>query len=194
MQAPPPLPRRRLLSGVARNSSTAATRQAPSRPQPAIVGGNGAQQGRFPWAAQLRINDGMDERFDGKQLFCGASLVHPQVLLTAANVSRCLAGRGHMACRHGCTWGAARNEVARQAPVWDQRLSHGGSPLTRPWLPRNQAQLHPTAVLDKCSLGQGLGGDRASSPAGAGVGQARVPLRLSASPHRHALRHCWAAS
>ena len=83
MQAPPSLPRRRLLSGVARNSSTAATGQAPSRPKPAIVGGDAAQQGRFPWAASLRANS----QAQGFAHFCTSSLVHPQVLLTAAHVS-----------------------------------------------------------------------------------------------------------
>ncbi|KAI7839839.1 hypothetical protein COHA_006424 [Chlorella ohadii] len=75
---------RRLMGAPARDTSASATASAGSskeRPRPAIIGGQPAQKDRFPWAAQLRIND----KSNLWPQFCGASLVHRQVLLTAAH-------------------------------------------------------------------------------------------------------------
>ncbi len=83
------------MGAAARNSSGSASAAGSSkeRPRPAIIGGQPAQKDRFPWAAQLRIND----KSNLWPQFCGASLVHRQVLLTAAHVSS--RGRGRF---RGC--------------------------------------------------------------------------------------------
>ena len=81
----PRLLSRRLMGAAARNTSASASAAGSSkeRPRPAIIGGQPAQKDRFPWAAQLRIND----KSNLWPQFCGASLVQRQVLLTAAHVS-----------------------------------------------------------------------------------------------------------
>ncbi|KAL4428598.1 hypothetical protein ABPG77_008910 [Micractinium sp. CCAP 211/92] len=47
--------------------------------QSAIVGGTRAPRGRYPWVASLRVNNGSLAHF------CGASLVAPQIVMTAAH-------------------------------------------------------------------------------------------------------------
>jgi hypothetical protein len=52
------------------------------RPLPRIVGGRGAAEGEYPWMAAL-VAAGESDNYDG--FFCGASLIHPRWVLTAAH-------------------------------------------------------------------------------------------------------------
>lgn len=76
-------PKEAAATAAAVAAAAAGEAGSPARPQPAIIGGKSAAQGRFPWVAQLRLNS----KRELWSQFCGASLVHPQVLLTAAHVS-----------------------------------------------------------------------------------------------------------
>ena len=66
-----------------RPQPTAAKPASLQRPAPAIIGGVAAERGRFPYAASLRMN----VKAELYPHYCGASLVHPRVLLSAAHVS-----------------------------------------------------------------------------------------------------------
>lgn len=52
------------------------------RPMPRIVGGKGAADGEYPWMVAL-VEAGEADAYDG--FFCGASLIHPRWVLTAAH-------------------------------------------------------------------------------------------------------------
>ena len=52
------------------------------RPMPRIVGGRSAADGEYPWMVGL-IDAAEDDLYDG--FFCGASLIHPRWVLTAAH-------------------------------------------------------------------------------------------------------------
>ena len=96
-----------------------------ARPRPAISGGRVAQRGRYPWMAQLRVNH---RRMLFPQ-FCGASLVHPQVLLTAAHVS----GDG-MAGRRWRRGGLPRVAAPSREASRVQCADMHGKPLALPLL------------------------------------------------------------
>ena len=57
------------------------------RPLPRIVGGKSAADGEYPWMAGL-VDPAEPDNFDA--LFCGASLIHPRWVLTAAH---CVEGK-----------------------------------------------------------------------------------------------------
>jgi hypothetical protein len=68
-----------------RSSGPSAERSAAEpRPEPRIVGGNPTSAGKYPWQTALAL----DASFGGTDLerqFCGGTLIHPYIVLTAAH-------------------------------------------------------------------------------------------------------------
>lgn len=75
-------------SGAAAEAPAAATQQFARRAllsdgevAPAVVNGYDAKKGRFPWMVSLRVNN-KGRKYPHR---CGASLIHPRVIMTAAH-------------------------------------------------------------------------------------------------------------
>nr|AID60330.1 stubble-5 [Nilaparvata lugens] len=69
---------------------------------------NEAQFGEFPWMLALLVNNRIDENTTLKLFACGASLIHPQVVLTAAH---CIKGRN-------------TNDLMIRAGEWDTQTKN----------------------------------------------------------------------